>query len=253
MPWWKGAEIEVPGKGKKTIFTLFDALEQMVIAPERAANKPLRTPISGVYKIKGVGDVLTGRIEQGVVKPGDEVVFLPTHTPNLPCSGKIFSVEMRHKRQQSGNPGDNVGIHVKELTKENMPRPGDIMIHKSDNSIKKAKEFICQVRMLNDLPKDLKIGYSPIAFVRTARSPVRMTKINWKISKETGNKKASDPSNIKEGEIAEVVFQPLQPLVVDSFKNCQGLGRIAFMDGTTLVMLGKVVDVVFDEGKSSED
>jgi len=189
MGWWKGAEIEVPGKGKKTIFTLLDALEEMVVPPERAPNKPMRTPISGVYKIKGAGDVLTGRVEQGIVKPGDEVIFLPTHTTNLACNGKIFSVEMHHKSQPQANAGDNVGLNIKGLVKENMPRVGDIMILKTDNSLKKVKEFTCQVQILNH-PGELKVGYSPIAFVRTARSAVRMSKIVWKLSKETGNKKS---------------------------------------------------------------
>jgi len=252
MAWWKGIEIEVPGKGKKLISTLLDALEEMVIPPERAGNKPMRTPISGVYKIKGAGDVLTGRVEQGTVKPGDEVVFLPTHTANLACNGKIFSVEMHHKSQPAANAGDNVGLNIKGLVKENMPRVGDIMILKSDQSIKKAKEFTCQVQILNH-PGELKVGYSPIAFVRTARSAVRMSKIVWKISKETANKKAPDPINIKANEMAEVVFQPQQPFVVDSFKNCEGLGRIAIMEGATVVMLGKVVDVVADDGKPAED
>jgi elongation factor 1-alpha len=252
MSWWKGAEIEVPGKGKKLIHTLLDALEEMVVPPERAGNKPMRTPISGVYKIKGAGDVLTGRVEQGVVKPGDEVVFLPTHTTNLACNGKIFSVEMHHKSQPVANAGDNVGLNIKGLVKENMPRVGDIMILKSDQSIKKAKEFTAQVQILNH-PGELKVGYSPIAFVRTARSAVRMSKINWKISKETGNKKAPDPTNIKANEMAEVVFQPMQPFVVDSFKNCEGLGRIAIMEGATVVMLGKVIDCVADDGKPPED
>jgi len=252
MGWWKGTEIEVPGKGKKLITTLLDALEEMVVPPERAGNKAMRTPISGVYKIKGAGDVLTGRVEQGTVKPGDEVVFLPTHTPNLACQGKIFSVEMHHKSQPAANAGDNVGLNIKGLVKENMPRVGDIMILKSDQSIKKAKEFTAQVQILNH-PGELKVGYSPIAFVRTARSAVRMSKIAWKISKETGNKKAPDPINIKANEMAEVVFQPQQPFVVDSFKNCEGLGRIAIMEGATVVMLGKVVDVVADDGKPPED
>jgi len=248
MGWWKGVEIEVPGKGKKQITTLLDALEQMVVPPERIGNKPMRTPISGVYKIKGAGDVLTGRVEQGVVKPGDEVVFLPTHTASLPCTGKIFSVEMHHKSQPAANAGDNVGLNIKGLVKENMPRVGDIMILKTDNSIKKCKEFTCQVQILNH-PGELKTGYSPIAFVRTARSAVRMTKINWKVSKETGGKKAPEPANIKANEMAEVVFAPQQPFVVDSFKTCEGLGRIAIMEGATVVMLGKVVEVVFDDGK----
>ena len=57
--------------------------------PDRKLNAPLRLPVSGAYKIKGVGDVLAGRVEQGVVKPGDEVVFLPTHTTANPCIGKV--------------------------------------------------------------------------------------------------------------------------------------------------------------------
>jgi elongation factor 1-alpha len=251
MPWWNGCDVEVPGKGKKHIITLFDALEQMVVPPERIGNKPMRTPISGVYKIKGAGDVLTGRVEQGVVKPGDEVVFLPTHTASLPCTGKIFSVEMHHKSQPQANAGDNVGLNIKGLVKENMARVGDIMILKSDNTIKKCKEFTCQVQILNH-PGELKVGYSPIAFVRTARSAVRMSKINWKISKETGGKKASEPANIKANEMAEVIFVPQQPFVVDSFKNCEGLGRIAIMEGATVVMLGKVIEVTFDDGKAAE-
>lgn len=47
--------------------------------------------------------------------------------------------------------------------------------------------------------------------------------------------------SLKANEMAEVVFEPCQPLIVDSFKNCEGLSRIAFLDGNTAVMLGKVV------------
>jgi len=159
---------------------------------------------------------------------------------------------MHHKTQNQANAGDNVGLNVKGLVKENMPRVGDIMILKSDQTLKKVKEFTCQVQILNH-PGELKVGYSPIAFVRTARSAVRMSKIVWKISKETGNKKAPDPANIKANEMAEVMFQPQQPFVVDSFKNCEGLGRIAIMEGATVVMLGKVIEATADDGKPPED
>jgi len=158
---------------------------------------------------------------------------------------------MHHKSQPVANAGDNVGLNIKGLIKENMPRVGDIMVLKSDQTIKKCREFVCQVQILNH-PGELKVGYSPIAFVRTARSAVRMSKINWKVSKETGGKKAADPINIKANEMAEVVFQPQQPFVVDSFKSCEGLGRIAIMEGATVVMLGKVVEVAWDEGKVEE-
>ena len=66
--------------------------------------KPLRVPISGIYKIKGVGDVLAGRVEQGQVKPNDEVIFMPTHTAANKCEGKVFTVEMHHKRVDAGRP-----------------------------------------------------------------------------------------------------------------------------------------------------
>jgi elongation factor 1-alpha len=61
------------------------------------------------------------------------------------------------------------------------------------------------------------------------------------VGKETGGKKLESPHSLKANEMAEVVFEPCQPLVVDSFKNCEGLSRIAFLDGNTAVMLGKVV------------
>jgi hypothetical protein len=95
------------------IETLLIALNDMVEIPERKTDAPLRVPISGAYKIKGVGDVLAGRVEQGVVKPGDEVIFLPTHTTANPCVGKVFTVEMHHKRVDKAGPGDNVGMNIK--------------------------------------------------------------------------------------------------------------------------------------------
>jgi elongation factor 1-alpha len=243
MPWWKGADVK---SQKKPVHVdcLLDALEKMVKPPKRAAKKPLRMPVSGVYKIKGVGDVITGRVEQGVVKPGDETIFLPTHTTSKPCAGKIFSVEMHHKNQPEAGPGDNVGLNVKGLVKENMPRVGDVMIQKSDGSLKACQNFTAQVQVL-DHPGLLKIGYSPIAFIRTGRSACKIIKINWKIGKETGGQKADNPANLKANEMAEVCFEPTQPFVVEDFKNCEGLGRVAILEGATVVMLGKTVGVEF--------
>ena len=61
------------------------------------------------------------------------------------------------------------------------------------------------------------------------------------MGKETGGKKMEDPHSLKSNEMAECSFQPQQPLVCDTFKNCEGLSRIAFMDGNGVVMLGKVI------------
>lgn len=239
MPWWKGMDVET-SKGKVHVECLLDALNNMVTVPERKTDAPLRLPISGAYKIKGVGDVLAGRVEQGVVKPGDEVLFMPTHTAANPCIGKVFSVEMHHKRVDKAGPGDNVGMNIKNLEKGNMPRTGDVMVLKSDTTLKPVADFTAQIQTL-DIPGEVKAGYSPIGFVRCGRSACRIKNINWKVGKETGGKKMDAPHSLKANEMAEVVFEPCQPLVVDSFKNCEGLSRIAFLDGNTAVMLGKVV------------
>ena len=246
MAWWKGTDVtlvEGPKKGQKIhIETLLDCLEHMVYIPERNSTGAMRTPISGVYKIKGTGDVLTGRIEQGVVKPGMEVVFIPTHTKANPCPGKVFTVEMHHKQLAEAQPGLNIGMNIKGLPKGNMPRVGDIMILKTDTTLKAVKNFTAQVKILTH-PGELKVGYSPIAFVRTARSAVKMSKIVWKMGKSTGMKKLPDAPFLKANEMAEIVLEPLQPFVVDTFKNCDGLGRVAIMEGNSVVMLGKVIKV----------
>ena len=108
-------------KKSENMGTVYDVLDKMCRVPERPVSAPMRMPISGIYKIKGVGDVLAGRVEQGVVKPGEEVVFLPTHTASNPCTGKVFTVEMHHQRVDFANPGDNVGLNIKGLDKNNMP------------------------------------------------------------------------------------------------------------------------------------
>lgn len=140
--------------------------------------------------------MLAGRVEQGVVKPGDEVLFLPTHTTANPCVGKVFTVEMHHKRVDKAGPGDNVGMNIKGLDKGNMPRTGDVMILKSDATLKIVKDFTAQIQTL-DIPGEVKAGYSPIGFVRCGRSACRVAKVNWKVGKETGGKKLEAPANLK--------------------------------------------------------
>ena len=242
MPWWKGCDVVNADGDKIHVDTLLDALDKMVCTPKRDSEKVLRVPVSGVFKIKGAGDVVTGRIEQGKLETGRDVVFLPTNTKANPCGGKVFTIEMHHKSLPSAVAGHNVGMNIKGLPKGNMPRTGDIMIYKEDTSLNAVKSFTAQVKILTH-PGELKIGYSPIAFVRTSRSAVRLAKIRWKIGKSTGGKKLDDPKFIKANEMAELVFEPLQPFVVDTFKNCDGLGRVAIMEGNSVVMLGKVVSV----------
>merc|ERR1712176_1117948 len=192
MGWWKGLDVEY-GKETLHVDTVYDVLDKMCRVPERPMSAPMRMPISGIYKIKGVGDVLAGRVEQGVVKPGEEVVFLPTHTASNPCTGKVFTVEMHHTRADFANPGDNVGLNIKGLDKNNMPRSGDVMVYKKDTTLGQTSEFNAQIQVL-DIPNEIKVGYSPIGFVRCGRSACRVSKIVWKMGKETGGLSGADAS-----------------------------------------------------------
>merc|ERR1719506_1477148 len=114
------------------------------------------------------------------------------------------------------------------------------MVYKKDTTLGACDNFDAQIQVL-DIPGEIKVGYSPIGFVRCGRSACRVSAIGWKIGKETGGKKMEEPHSLKSNEMAECPFQPMQPLVVDTFKACEGLSRIAFLDGNGVVMLGKIV------------
>merc|ERR1712137_1534599 len=102
MLWWKGMEVvRIDNDGKKSkllIKTLLDCFEKMVVPPARKAELAVRMPVSGVFKIGGVGDVITGRVEQGAVRKETQMIFLPSHTPSNACQGKVFTFELHHKQ-----------------------------------------------------------------------------------------------------------------------------------------------------------
>jgi elongation factor 1-alpha len=208
-------------------------------------------PVSGVYKIKGIGDVITGRIEQGSIIPNAPIYFAPTG-----CSGKAFTIEMHHKNVDSAGPGDNVGINVKSLDKGKLPRVGDVMMLQSQNPPQKTVSFKAMVQV-QEHPGQLKCsvegkgGFTPSVHIRTSKAPCKMSKIHWKMGKITGKDakgrpaKQEDPAFLEKGDNAEVTFIPKMPILVDTFENCPGLGRIAVMDSNSLVMLGKIVEVEY--------
>merc|ERR1712232_88456 len=113
------------------------------------------------------------------------------------------------------------------------------MVYKKDTTLGQTREFDAQIQVL-DIPNEIKVGYSPIGFVRCGRAACRISALKWKMGKETGGKKMEGPHALKSNEMAQCSFQP-QPLVCDTSKNCEGLSRVAFMDGNGVVMLGKVI------------
>jgi len=244
--WYKGFSVKIKKKEIKGV-TLLDALNNVVKCPKRPHKKPFRMPVSGVYKIKGVGDVITGRIEQGTLNPGVQAAFAPTGV-----DGKAFSIEMHHKTVEKAGPGDNVGVNVKGLNKENMPKVGDVMFiqnEKGDDDPPKAADTFKAAVFVQDHPGKLKCandqglgGFTPSIHVRTAKAPCQLLKILWKRGKSTNNAKVEDPVYIEAGDEAECIFKPKGPLCVDAYDVCKPLGRMAAMDSNSLIMLGRVVE-----------
>jgi elongation factor 1-alpha len=245
MPWWKGFEVEVQGEKIKGN-TLLDALNHVVKLPPRNADVPVRAPVNDIMRIKGVGDIVTARVEQGKLKKDDRIRFAPSEV----C-GRIFSMEMHHRIVEEALPGDSLGINVKDLPKDFKVQKGMCIVPASETGGLEVDTFRAQIQV-QEHPGQLKSaddkgrgGFAPIVHVRTARAPCKLLKIHWKMGKSTGKQKVEDPAFVEKGDAAEVTFKTMQPLYLDKYENCAGLGRVAMMDSNSLVMLGRVKDVQY--------
>jgi elongation factor 1-alpha len=252
MDWYTGFNVPISKTETVKGHTLLDALNDVARVPKRADDAPFRMPVSGNYPIKGVGDVLTGRVEQGTIKAGTPVKFVLSG-----ATGKAFSIEMHHKSHESANTGDNVGINVKGLPKEKhlQPKAGDIMYDPSQGELREVQSFRAAV-VVQDHPGQLRAakedgkgnmigGFTPSVFVRTGKAPCRLDAIHWRQGRKTSNAKINEPEFLEAGDQAEITVTPKMPFFLESFKTCKGLGRVAFMDSNQLVMLGKVMDVQY--------
>src|SRR5512144_3064066 len=121
------SEIGVP-----SIIKLVDALDTFIPQPERAIDKPFLMPVEDVFSISGRGTVVTGRIERGIVKVGDEIEIVGIRpTMKTTCTG----VEMFRKLLDQGQAGDNVGVLLRGTKREEVERgqvlakPGSITPH----------------------------------------------------------------------------------------------------------------------------
>jgi elongation factor 1-alpha len=237
-PWYKGWEANLNPKESVHGYTLYDALNDFMQPPKRLPDAPLRLPVSNIYNIKGVGQIIAGTVEQGTLRPGDVVGIAPSG-----LSGKkVFSIEQHKKVLDSAGPGSSVGISIRGISKDEKVNPGDIIYLEKEGSLKPVKSFTAVVAV-QEHPGVLKPGYTPIIFSRTAKVACRMTKIMWKKSKKTGDQKVENPTELSQYETAEVEFEPNAPLFLEPFDEVPALGRIAVMDSNRLKMLGKVTGV----------
>jgi elongation factor Tu len=118
--------------GEGAIMKLADALDSYIPTPERAIDKPFLMPIEDVFSISGRGTVVTGRVERGIVKVGEEIEIVGIRpTVKTTCTG----VEMFRKLLDQGQAGDNVGVLLRGTKREEVERgqvlakPGSITPH----------------------------------------------------------------------------------------------------------------------------
>jgi elongation factor 1-alpha len=238
-PWYKGWSANINPKKVMTGFTIVECLNNFIVPPKRFPEAPLRLPISNIYNIKGVGQIICGTIEQGTLRPGDIVGIVPSGLTGK----KMFSIEQHKKVLDSAGPGNSVGMSIKGIAKDEKVQPGDIIYLEKEGALKPVKSFTAFVAV-QEHPGVLKPGYCPVIFSRTAKVACKMTKILWKQSKKTGGAKVDNPPELSQFESAEVEFEPTAPLFLEPFEQCAALGRFAVMDSNRLKMLGKVSTVV---------
>ena len=222
MPWYKGP-------------TLLEALD-LLEAPVRPVDKPLRLPLQDVYKIGGIGTVPVGRVETGVMKPGDVVTFAPANV-----STEVKSIEMHHEQLPEAIPGDNVGFNVKNLSVKDIRR-GFVCGNSKQDPPREAVDFLAQVIVLNH-PGQIAAGYSPELDCHTSHIACKFAELESKIDRRTGKELEAEPKSIKMGDAAMVRMIPSKPMCVESFTEYPPLGRFAVRDMRQTVAVGVVKGV----------
>ena len=129
--------------GEPSIMKLADALDSYIPTPERAVDKPFLLPIEDVFSISGRGTVVTGRVERGIVKVGEELEIVGIKdTVKTTCTG----VEMFRKLLDQGQAGDNVGVLLRGTKREDVER-GQVL--SKPGSIKPHTKFTAEIYVLS--------------------------------------------------------------------------------------------------------
>ncbi len=224
MPWYNGP----------TLFEVIDKLKE----PEKPLDKPLRMPVDKVYSIKGIGTVPIGRIETGVIRIGDNVVFEPSGS-----KGEVKSIEMHHKQMTEAKPGDNIGFNVKGPDSKQVKR-GDV-IGKPDKppSVITQRGWIEAKVVVLDHPNGLAVGHVPSMFVHTADVPVQVMEIISKIDPATGQETEKNPKIVKAGEAALIRLKPMAPVVIEKSSEIPQLSRFALREGGMTIAAGVCIEI----------
>jgi len=154
-------------EGANAIRELMKAVDEYIPVPERDTDKPFLMPVEDIFSIEGRGTVATGRIERGVIKVGDEVEILGLGKKAQKTA--VTGVEMFNKTLSEGQAGDNVGILLRGLKREDIQRGQILAI---PGSVSTHTDFKAEVYVLSKEEggrhTPFVTGYKPQFYIRTA-------------------------------------------------------------------------------------
>ena len=208
----------------KCIWELMDAVDAWVPDPERDIDKPFLMPVEDVFSIKGRGTVATGRIERGIVKMGEslEIVGMKEKIDTTTCTG----VEMFQKTLNEGIAGDNVGLLLRGVEKNDIER-GQVLA--KPKSITPHKKFKGVVYVLSKEEGGRHTpffnGYRPQFYFRT-------TDVTGNVTLPEGTEMVMPGDNV------EVVVELIMPIAMDADL------KFAIREGGRTVGSGKVVEII---------
>jgi elongation factor Tu len=141
-------------------------VDAWIPTPTRDVDKPFLMPVEDVFSIKGRGTVVTGRVERGMLKKGEEIQIIGLREEIIKTT--VTGIEMFHKELDEARAGDNAGILLRGTQREEVERG---MVLCKPNSIKPYKRFMCQVYVLKKEEggrhKAFFTGYKPQFYIRT--------------------------------------------------------------------------------------
>jgi len=220
MPWYKGP-------------TILEQIDKFP-APEKPTGLPMRMAIQDVYEITGIGTVPVGKIETGIMKPGQKIVILPGRS-GTGIPGEIKSIEAHHEQLPMGEAGDNVGVNIRGVGKKDIAR-GDVICDASAPA-KIVEEFTAQVAVINH-PTVIAKGYTPVFHVHTAQIPCQFVELISKLDPRTGQVAQDHPDFLKNGDVAIVRLKPIGNLVLETSQDNPYMARFAIRDAGVTVAAG---------------
>jgi len=210
-------------EGVEAIKKLMDALDTYIDEPVRELDKPFLMPVEDVFSIKGRGTVATGRIEKGIIKINDEIEIVGLRDTRKAI---VTGVEMFHKLLDQGQAGDNVGLLLRGVEKNDIER-GQVLA--KPGSIQPHTEFKAEVLLLKKEEggrhTPIFSGYRPQVFIRT-------TDVTGDLTLPEGTEM------VMPGDNTNVVIKLIKPVAMQPGQ------RFAIREGGLTVGAGAITEII---------